>query len=899
MKIQFEYFWQLKDKRIFVEEDKRIFIEDVGIHWKLKKFIVLYYFLLVERHHKINQSLINNISNIFEQFCESYSDPIIKKECYKFFFSPVDFRSYKTNFDKFNDKKNIQNDLVRKFYFLKLYPLGGQSNVKKYIDKLITEGNSINEIFNKTKNKFQDYSEKDLKTEYNDYHAEIRNYRQALSKLGILPNKEDGYEVNEISKSIIEADHYSLRAIWEEQKIKLRFLNPDYDEVHSKHYKKEFLKINDFDDFYINPYLGIIEILKNLKKNKLDPIIKFSEYKNIICREKNFDTSTIVKKISEFRAKTKKEQDSISKQFDERPKKRDFSITKKGSNKNPQEDFKKIQQNFIYGLSEYGFSKKNKLKYIFKLKENKKDFRESYLEIVNEKIFDKLSIFVNNIQTYLKKYKNFYDLFSFYSKISITDKIINDSKVNNLDKNELKNLRKKLRESEKFSNEDLYLTPYLWKNYFQKHDKILSLQTYALIHTIDNFDEKDFSFVDYIKIPKYLKRLGIKDNSDLKEIIISIKEGKDAFQNISLFKNEDDHFELQSKNLGYNLLKSIIKIQANDGLYKNDADGLTGKKKRDLKTLKEAEKKRLHQGLVMGEKRPNYLVNSCDAGCGTKFGIDKKTKKRNFQIHHLIPVDLFGPDHILNYAFLCTDCHQKINPDGHQNKLDQKKIIDNLKLNGIIKKKYYEKLVEENLIKKEHVDFLYLEKFIHLPIKLELIKKLNINKKFAEDFEKKSIEFGVTKTGLNKKRWSRPCWAVFKERFQGKIMEQFRDDYEFEYCDTGCGNKLTKGEFDCHHIIPKNQDPGFGPESPFNYAYICKSCHSDFTFRRKNREVRVNGLKQNKLVSFDNVFQMITMDDLNKNQIKYLFNEKYLTNTEYKELVNLLKNKEEMQETIN
>ena len=59
------------------------------------------------------------------------------------------------------------------------------------------------------------------------------------------------------------------------------------------------------------------------------------------------------------------------------------------------------------------------------------------------------------------------------------------------------------------------------------------------------------------------------------------------------------------------------------------------------------------------------------------------------------------------------------------------------------------------------------------------------------------------------------------------------------------------------------------------------------------------GLKQNKLVSFDNVFQMITMDDLNKNQIKYLFNEKYLTNTEYKELVNLLKNKEEMQETIN
>ena len=41
------------------------------------------------------------------------------------------------------------------------------------------------------------------------------------------------------------------------------------------------------------------------------------------------------------------------------------------------------------------------------------------------------------------------------------------------------------------------------------------------------------------------------------------------------------------------------------------------------------------------------------------------------------------------------------------------------------------------------------------------------------------------------------------------------------------------------------------------------------------------------------------MDDLNKNQVKYLFNEKYLTDTEYKELVNLLKKKERMQETIN
>ena len=51
MKIQYEYFWQLKDKRTF--------IEDAGIHWKLKKFIVLYNFILVERYTS-PRSIIND-----------------------------------------------------------------------------------------------------------------------------------------------------------------------------------------------------------------------------------------------------------------------------------------------------------------------------------------------------------------------------------------------------------------------------------------------------------------------------------------------------------------------------------------------------------------------------------------------------------------------------------------------------------------------------------------------------------------------------------------------------------------------------------------------------------------------------------------------------------------------
>ena len=325
MKIQYEYFWRLKDKRIF--------IEDAGIHWKLKKFIVLYYYLLVERQIKIDTSLIKKISNKFENFCESYSDPLIKKKAYDFFFKPLDFKSFESNYDKFSENNEWEDDLIRKFYFFKLYPLGAQSSMKKFIKPLLEQDLSFNTIIEKTRKEYDNLSENKFNRELDDFHAEIRNYRQALSILGILPNKEDGYEINDISRSLLNADNYSLRAIWEEQKIKLRFTNPDYDEIHSKYYKKEFTEINDFNDLFVSPYIEIINILDTLKKNKQNPIIKFSEYKNIICREKNFDTLNVVKKIIKFRKKTKDEQDSISDQFDARPKQRDFSIKKKGEKK--------------------------------------------------------------------------------------------------------------------------------------------------------------------------------------------------------------------------------------------------------------------------------------------------------------------------------------------------------------------------------------------------------------------------------------------------------------------------------------------------------------------------------------------------------------------------------------
>ena len=38
-------------------------------------------------------------------------------------------------------------------------------------------------------------------------------------------------------------------------------------------------------------------------------------------------------------------------------------------------------------------------------------------------------------------------------------------------------------------------------------------------------------------------------------------------------------------------------------------------------------------------------------------------------------------------------------------------------------------------------------------------------------------------------------------------------------------------ELECHHIIPKEIE---GPESPYNYAYLCVECHKKITFAIRN-----------------------------------------------------------------
>ena len=73
------------------------------------------------------------------------------------------------------------------------------------------------------------------------------------------------------------------------------------------------------------------------------------------------------------------------------------------------------------------------------------------------------------------------------------------------------------------------------------------------------------------------------------------------------------------------------------------------------------------------------------------------------------------------------------------------------------------------------------------------------------------------------------------------IAEKENFNYKIDYCDGGCGTNILENKNECHHIIPKEQKfkrhknkSLLGPNSPFNYAFLCETCHGYFTKDKKN-----------------------------------------------------------------
>ena len=104
-------------------------------------------------------------------------------------------------------------------------------------------------------------------------------------------------------------------------------------------------------------------------------------------------------------------------------------------------------------------------------------------------------------------------------------------------------------------------------------------------------------------------------------------------------------------------------------------------------------------------------------------------------------------------------------------------------------------------------------------------------------------------------------------------------------CDACCKKVVDIKKLDCHHIIPFEMN---GPDTEYNYSFLCKSCHKKFSHdpnHDKRREL-IDELKLKNLISLGNYICMIKEKELKKFHLDYLLNRKYIHYVQY---LNLLK----------
>ena len=160
--------------------------------------------------------------------------------------------------------------------------------------------------------------------------------------------------------------------------------------------------------------------------------------------------------------------------------------------------------------------------------------------------------------------------------------------------------------------------------------------------------------------------------------------------------------------------------------------------------------------------------------------------------------------------------------------------------------------------------------------------------------------FIKTKLGPSSERWNRAMKTTYFFRKEyNYIMNEQRFDYDISKCDGGCGSVLRENNLECHHIIPKklklerhNFQGLEGPESPFNYAYLCKECHKFFTFDKKEQHGIINNFRKKQLLSEENVKKMIISDNIGLEHLKFLHKDNYINQIEFNNLQQDLKTRD-------
>jgi len=854
--------WKIKDSYIYNENTD---------HWLLKKFIVIYKDILVNREPITKETLIK-INQNFDKFINSIENDK-KRE------AAIEYFSFDINdlpkFSKFNTNPE-QDDLARKFFALTLMKKGGQSGINKKIKEWISDKKSLNQIQSKTEKwiKKNPSHRSSLKTTINDYPAFLRNQSAVFTYYGFFPSKEEGYVLTQMGELVYDSkDEIVLNAIVNHQKLKLRVGNPilpgfvTYSDSNVSKLIQDFNHLNHFKDYNVNPFLTLLKVLNNLKIKLGDQgcFIDIDEYMHIISRMAPFDIDYCTKLIIDWREQNFSEEQKLS--FNKKVQKRKFRRSKLiGST----EDFYKELKNQTYGFH-------------FKSKFNKNhflDYKKNKLIVTNHTIFDLFISYMDYIESYMiKQYGLLYNNISNdYSLKQISEVVEKAMQIENFDEKSLKKLKKIHKHFDLAESESSDNVLSSWEFYFQSLDVKLFSMVLALDFCVQNFSENPDMKYLIKKFSKHTPKL-IYSNLEISKInsqmITSFFKKEDNFLSNIIDYNFDDIDNGNIDNISSN--STIKEITRRDSQRDFIVKGHSLIPQRNQKLMEEIRKKR-----SQGDIHYNVLnKDACD--------LCEEIPGHTLECHHIIPIELGGPDHQLNYVFICKNCHNTFTHETHEN--ERYENIKKMKLKKIISNNNFKVLIKERQIQKKHLDVLINGRYIHYVQYLEL-------KKYLYKVQKNSVKKMKRRIGPSGNRWSRAMTAVFERRIKSNvIMNKKRHNFPVLFCDGGCNTNLIEKGSECHHMIPKMQrfhrhgnKPLNGPESDFNYIFLCKDCHQSFTSDSKEKDVCIKHFRKLGLVSKETVFEMILTDGLTQEQLMFLFKDDYINKEEYKELNKFLTN---------
>lgn len=921
----------------WISFDTYIYRIEIGEHWFLKKFIVLYKHIFVD-HLEINKDTLKKIIASFQIYIDSIEDEPIKEKAKEYFFKPLSEKTIDSvlNYKTFNDEDGI-DDSTRKTYLLYLWNVGGQSGVNEKIKNKLDSGNitlsELLKLIKKWKKKVQDeyieegkrkkHKKKSAKSLLYDFHAQFRNLQRLLSSLGILPPNEDGYVLNEIGKAIFSSDENLTMAIWEHQKLKLRYSNPYMREQKLEYINlDDYNDIEDFADFSINPYIALWDILNQLNQSDLkDKTFFLDYYKFYISREAPFKLEKVFEYIKNYKDLNKEEIKKLHKNY---TRIRSFKKAKSGIPTSQYEGFRKEFKNYFYGLIDYPFI-------LDKIKNSTRPFKFYWTKniIIKDPFqFNYFYRFIQRIKNYINKnYSDLYTNLTIYSNVILINKVLEkaleNSQNNNLKINKLRKIKQKfLDDYEKITGQTFFeiypdiLTEWRW--YLFRFDINILLYCYIYIvisrkwnifikcEDIISANIEDFNFTSS-KVLENITGL-TKDflNEHLKAILKEFfsEDDIDKFLEINYSKipsiSSEDREKEDIEWINNQLeeysdfeLKKILTMMRKERLLSYEIIDGNRTRKRDTKLMKLVQRERMKKKIIMNEFREDYPINRCDA-CNNEFS------KGEPECHHIVPFEFDGPDNVYNYAFLCKKCHE-IFTHGTKRR-DRPELIRNLLLKRIISIDYFKELCTARELISYHTDFLHKEGYIHVVHKLVLIDMIKSIDKLAEK-KKKKIDSILRrfrkKIGISESRWSTAmAFVLFLRMENNYVMESYNLDYPVNSCDC-CQNTLQKGDIECHHLIYKKEKyrmkddryiPLNGPESPYNYLYVCKNCHKILHSKnRKDRAELVEKLIETNLMSFDNFKQMVLFNETNEDQLFFLMNEGYISSDQYNELIKIQK----------